>query len=370
MSFTRRNLMLSGVAALSLPTMSPISAAAKANRPAPLITGHRGAPGYLPEHTIPGYELAIKMGADFIEPDVVSTSDGHLVVRHDATLSGTTDIDAHPEFAARKRMRTLDGIDTTDFFVCDFTLAELKTLRARQAFADRDHSHDGLYEIVTVQQVIDVAQAKSKETGRLIGVYPELKHPSFHAALGLACEDKLLETLARAGLTRETSPVIIQSFEQGNLQYLRRKTHVRLMQLIDGTDTDPATGAMILKAPNDKPYDWVLKGRNQSNLDLLTPQGLKEIATYADIVAPWKRWLISFANGRPVMRRDIVDNAHAAGLKVHSWTMRDDRLDTWYKGDAVAEYLDLFGMGVDGLFSDFPDTAVRARKAFMEQQIS
>ncbi len=364
MSLTRRNLILSGTAALSLPTMSLTSASA-ADRPAPLITGHRGAPGYLPEHTIPGYELAIKMGADFIEPDVVSTSDGHLVVRHDATLSGTTDVEAHPEFASRKRMRTLDGIDTSDFFVCDFTLAELKTLRARQAFADRDHSHDGLYDIVTLQQVIDVAQAKTKETRRVIGVYPELKHPSFHAALGLSCEDKLLEILSRAGLTQASSPVIIQSFEQGNLQYLRRKTPVRLMQLIDGTDTDPVTGAMILKAPNDKPYDWVLKGRGQSNFDLLTPKGLKEIADYADIVAPWKRWLISFAGGKSVKHKDIVDNAHAVGLKVHSWTMRDDRLDAAYKGDAVAEYLDLFAMGVDGLFSDFPDTAVRARDAFM-----
>lgn len=360
MSFTRRNLILSGTAAMSL-----IATSANANRPAPLITGHRGAPGYLPEHTIPGYELAIRMGADFIEPDVVSTSDGHLVVRHDATLSGTTDIEAHPEFAGRKRMRNLDGIDTTDFFVCDFTLAELKTLKATQAFADRDHSHDGLYNIVTFQQVIDIAQSKSKETGRTIGVYPELKHPSFHAALGLACEDKLLEILSRAGLTQASSPVIVQSFEQGNLQYLRRKTSVRLMQLIDGSDTDPTTGAMILKAPNDKPYDWVLKGIARDNHSLLTAEGLKEIAAYADIVAPWKRWLISFANGKAIKHKDIVDNAHAAGLKVHSWTMRDDRLDASYGGDAVAEYLDLFDMGVDGLFSDFPDTAVKARNAFL-----
>ena len=330
----------------------------------PLIVGHRGAPGYLPEHTIPGYELAIKMGADFIEPDVVSTSDGHLIVRHEPLLSVTTDVADRPEFADRKRTRKLDGIDTTDFFTCDFTLAEIKTLRARQAFKDRDHSHDGLYQVQTLQEVIDLTQAKSRETGRTIGLYPEIKHSTFHQQLGLAIEDKFLEILKRAGLDKVSSPVIIQSFETANLRYLCRKTTVRLMQLIDGSDTDPDTGAMILKAPSDKPYDWVVADRAGDNRDQLSPAGLSEIATYADIVAPWKRHLLSFAKGTPAYRRDIIDNAHARGLQVHTWTMRNDQLDPYYNGDAQKEYFDLFGLGVDGVFTDFANTGVKARDAW------
>lgn len=358
MPITRRHLLGTGLA-------MGIPAAAFAAPVRPLIVGHRGAPGYLPEHTIPGYEMAIRMGADFIEPDVVSTSDGHLIVRHEPLLSVTTDVLSHPEFADRKRMRVLDGIETTDFFTCDFTLAEIQTLRAKQAFDDRDHSHDGQYGIVTLQDVIDLAQSRTRDTGRVIGVYPEIKHSSFHAALGLAIEDKFLDTLSRAGLTEASSPVIVQSFEQANLKYLRSKTNVRLMQLISGTDSNAATGAMILKAPDDKPYDWVLSGRTGSSADMLTPDGLSEVAAYADIVAPWKRYLVSFANGQAVRHKEIVDNAHARGLKVHSWTMRNDRLDPFYKGDVRAEYFDLFGLGVDGLFSDFADTAVAARDAFV-----
>lgn len=328
----------------------------------PLIVGHRGAPGYLPEHTIPGYELAIKMGADFIEPDVVSTSDGYLIVRHEPLLSVTTDVMNRPEFASRKRTRKLDCIDTTDFFTCDFTLAEIKTLRARQAFKDRDHSHDGLYQVQTLQEVIDLVQAKSRETGRAIGLYPEIKHPSFHQALGLAIEDKLLDTLTRGGLDKASSPVIIQSFETANLKYLRRKTTIRLMQLIDGSGIDPDTGAIILQPPSNKPYDWVLAGRVGDNRDQLSPAGLSEIANYANIVAPWKRHLLSFAKGKPVRRRDIIDNARACGLQVHTWTMRDDQLDSYYKDDAQKEYFDLFDLGVDGVFTDFADTGVKARE--------
>jgi glycerophosphoryl diester phosphodiesterase len=360
MHINRRRLLGAGLA-----TMAAATVAYAATPKRPLIVGHRGAPGYLPEHTIPGYELAIKMGADFIEPDVVSTSDGHLIVRHEPLLSVTTDVMNHPEFADRKRSRKLDGIDTTDFFTCDFTLAEIKTLRAKQAFEDRDHSHDGLYQVQTLQEVIDLAQAKSRETGRVIGIYPEIKHSTFHQSLGLAIEDKFLDTLRRAGMDSQSSPVIVQSFETANLKYLRRKTGVRLMQLIDGSDTDPDTGAMILLPPSDKPYDWLLAGRAGDNRDQLSPAGLKEIASYADIVAPWKRHLFSFAKGRPVRRKDIVDNAHACGLQVHSWTMRNDRLDPYYKGDVQAEYFDLFDMGVDGLFTDFADAGVGARTAWM-----
>ncbi len=355
----RRRLIGAGLATMAAATVAYAATPKKL-----LIVGHRGAPGYLPEHTIPGYDLAIKMGADFIEPDVVSTSDGHLIVRHEPLLSVTTNIIDHPEFADRKRTRKLDGIDTTDFFTCDFTLAEIKTLRAKQAFVNRDHSHDGLYQIQTLQEVIDLAQAKSRETGRAIGIYPEIKHSSFHQALGLTIEDKLLDTLNRAGLDKASSPVIIQSFETANLKYLRKKTTIRLMHLIDGSDTDPDTGAMILKPPSDKPYDWVVAGRAGDNHDQLSSAGLSEIATYADIVAPWKRHLLSFASGKPVYRRDIIDNAHARSLQVHTWTMRNDQLDPYYKGDAQKEYFDLFDLGVDGVFTDFADTGVKARDAW------
>ena len=360
MHLNRRRLIGAGLA-----TMAAATVAYAASPKRPLIVGHRGAPGYLPEHTIPGYELAIKMGADFIEPDVVSTSDIHLIVRHEPLLSVTTDVADHPEFADRKRTRRLDGIDTTDFFTCDFTLAEIKTLRARQAFRDRDHSHDGLYQVQTLQEVIDLVHAKARETGRAIGIYPEIKHSTFHQQLGLAMEDKLLDTLNRAGLDKASSPVIIQSFETANLKYLRKKTTIRLMQLIDGFDTDPETGAMILKAPSDKPYDWVVAGRAGDNREQLSAAGLKEIATYADIVAPWKRHLLSFAKGQPVRRKGIVDTAHACGLQVHSWTMRNDQLDPYYNGDAEKEYFDLFDMGVDGLFTDFADTGIKARDAWI-----
>ncbi len=360
----RRRILGAGLAvttATAFGSLAGASAAAKR----PLIVGHRGAPGYLPEHTLPGYKLAIKMGADFIEPDVVSTSDGQLIVRHEPLLSVTTDVADRSEFADRKRMRVLDGIETTDFFTCDFTLDEIKRLRARQAFPDRDHSHDGCYQVQTLQEVIDLAQAESKACGRPIGIYPETKHPTFHAGLGLALEDKLLDILTRAGLTRATSPVIIQSFETANLKALRKKTEVRLMQLIDGADTDPITGAMVLTPPSDKPYDWVAAGRQGNNFDQLTPAGLNDIATYANIVAPWKRYLISFAGTRPVLHQDLIDNAHARGLSVHTWTMRDDRLDPYYSGDASAEYQQLFKMGIDGLFTDFADTAVKARDRYI-----
>ncbi len=343
--------------------------------PSPLIVGHRGAPGYMPEHTVGSYETAIKLGADFIEPDVVSTKDGHLVVRHDPVLGDSTDVAAHAEFADRKRTVTFAGFAITDWFVADFTLAEIKTLRARQVMPQRDHSHDGQYEILTLQEMIDVAQAGARRAGRPVGIYPEVKFSSYHAALGLAIEDKLLDILTRAGLNRATAPVYIQSFETANLKALKKKTDIKLMQLIDGSGTDPQTGAMQYKAPSDKPYDWALSGRAGTYGDLLTPEGIAEVATYASVLAPYKRHLLAFktdAAGKhvPVTRPDIIANAHAHGLKVHIWTMRSDApyLDTWYNGDAIAEYLDFFRMGVDGVFSDFADVAVAARKRFLAEK--
>ena len=368
---TRRRFLAGAVTTAALAGSRMSIAADAPVFPSPLIVGHRGAPGYMPEHTQGSYETAIKLGADFVEPDVVATKDGHLVTRHDPVLTDSTDVLSHPEFADRKRTIKFAGFEITDFFVADFTLAELKTLRCKQVMPQRDHSRDGQYQILTLEEMIDIVQAGARRAGRVVGIYPEIKLPSYHQSIGLPIEDKLLDTLSKAGYTSASSPVFIQSFEQANLKYLKTKTSIRLMQLLDGAGTDPQ-GVMQYKAPSDRPYDWTLAGRAGTYGDLLTPAGLDEVATYATVVAPYKRHLLAFrtdASGAhvPVMHKEIVDNAHARGLKVHIWTMRNDApyLDTYYQGDPIREYLDFFHMGVDGLFTDFADTAVEARKRFL-----
>ncbi len=349
----------------------------------PLVVGHRGASGYLPEHTLEAYKLAIEQGADFIEPDLVATKDGVLIARHEPMLGGTTDVSTKPEFASRKTIRKVDGVDTNEWFAGDFTLAEIRTLRAKQAMADRDQSHNGKYAIPTLQEVIDLAKAESTRTGRTIGIYPETKHPIFHAAIGLPLEDRLLDVLKAAGWTEKSSPVIIQSFETANLKYLRTKTQLRLVQLVDadGVDKD---GGIVLAAPFDKPYDFVVTGDKRTFRDLVTAEGLREIKTYADGVGPWKPYILAGkqtigADGKPedlnkdrtIDERDrvliaptnLVKDAHAVGLFVHTWTFRSEpkRLAASFKGDPAAEYKAFYDLGVDGLFSDFPDHAVKAR---------
>ncbi|MBN9449910.1 MAG: glycerophosphodiester phosphodiesterase, partial [Bosea sp.] len=346
---------------------------------------HRGASGTLPEHTLEAYKLAIEQGADFIEPDLVATRDGVLVARHEPMLSGTTDVSTRPEFAARKTMKKVDGVETNDWFAGDFTLAELKTLRAKQAFADRDQSHNGKFEIPTLQQVIDLAKAESARTGRTIGIYPETKHPIFHAAIGLPLEDRLLDQLKAAGWTEKSSPVIIQSFETANLKYLRGKTQLRLVQLVDADDVDK-DGGIVLAAPFDKPYDFAVTGDKRTFKDLVTAEGLKEIRTYADGVGPWKPYILAGKqvigeDGKPkdlngdgkideqdrvlITPTNVVKDAHAAGLFVHTWTFRSEpkRLASDFKGDPAAEYKAFLALGIDGLFSDFPGIAVKARDA-------
>lgn len=370
--------------AMAAPALAQGPAATLDGKPA-LIVGHRGASGYLPEHTLESYKLAIEQGADFIEPDLVTTRDGILVVRHEPMLSGTTDVATRPEFAARKTTRKVDGVDTTDWFASDFTLAEIKTLRAKQAMADRDQTHNGKYEIPTLQQVIDLAKAESARTGRTIGIYPEIKHSTYHAAMGLAMEDRLLDQLKAAGWTEKSAPVIIQSFETGNLKYLRGKTQLRLVQLVDADDVDK-DGGIVLAAPFDKPYDFVVTGDKRSFKDLVTAEGLKEIKTYADGVGPWKPYLMPAKqvlgdDGKPrdlngdgtiderdrvlLPPTDVVKNAHAAGLFVHTWTFRSEpkRLASDFKGDPASEYSAYLALGIDGLFSDFPDQAVKVRNA-------
>ena len=350
----------------------------------PLVIGHRGAAGYRPDHTIEGYKLAIEMGADFIEPDLVATKDGELIARHEPNITGTTDVASHPEFAARKTTRMVDGVAETGWFATDFTLAEIKTLRAIQPLAERDAQYNGKFSIPTLKEVLDLAKSEGTRVGRTIGVYPETKHPTYHVDAGLKLEDRLLAILATYGYTQKSSPVIIQSFEVSNLKYLRTKTQVRLVQLIDGDDV-ALNGQVTLAAPYDKPYDFAVVGDKRTFITMLTPAGLAEIKTYADGIGPWKPYLISSkgvdANGDgkadDVNKDGVVDerdrtmlpatavlkDAHAAGLVVHPFTFRNEakRLASDFNGDPVAEYRLFFQLGVDGVFSDFTDTAVKAR---------
>lgn len=353
----------------------------------PLVIGHRGASGYLPEHTLEGYRKAIEMGADFIEPDLVSTQDGVLIARHEPNLIATTDVADRPEFAARRKTIKLDGVDDTGFYASDFTLAEIKTLRAKQAFAERDQGFNGQYQIPTFDEVLALVQERGKALGREIGVYPETKHPTWHADQKLPLEDKLLAALDKVGWNRADAPVFIQSFEQANLKALRSKTKVRLVQLVDADDVNVKTGAITYAAPFDRPYDWTRAGRSGVFGDLLTPAGLDEVKSYADAIGPWKRYLVTVkatldASGNAVdVNKDsvineadytavandtIVKNARARGLLVHTWTFRNEprRLAGSYANDPAKEYEQFFAMGVNGVFSDFPDSAVKARDAF------
>jgi glycerophosphoryl diester phosphodiesterase len=350
----------------------------------PLVIGHRGASGYLPEHTLESYKRAIELGADFIEPDLVATKDGVLVARHEPNITGTTDVSTRAEFASRKTKKVVDGVEEEGWFASDFTLAEIKTLRAIQPMADRDQSHNGKYQIPTLQEVLDLAKSEGTKAGRTVGVYPETKHPTYHVNLGLKLEDRLLNVLAQYGYTTKSSPVIVQSFEVSNLKYLRTKTQIRLVQLVDANDVN-ADGSMDLTAPYDKPYDFAVAGDKRTFASLLTPAGLKEVKTYADGIGPWKPYLIpskqvdANKDGKPddlngdgkiddrdrVMMppTDVVKNAHAEGLMVHPYTFRSEakRLASDFKGDPKAEYKLFYELGVDGVFSDFPDTAKAAR---------
>ena len=349
----------------------------------PLVIGHRGASGYLPEHTLASYKKAIELGADFIEPDLVVTKDGELVARHEPNITATTNVADLPQFASRKTTRKVDGVSETGWFVTDFTLAELRTLRAKQPNPARDQSFNNQFTIPTFREILDLAKAESARTGRTIGVYPETKHPTYHVDADLPIEPRLLKILAEYGYTKKDSPVIIQSFEVANLKALRKQTGVRLVQLIDGDGVD-AKGTVTLAAPFDKPYDFAVAKDKRTFADLLTPKGLAEIKTYADGIGPWKPYLASAAqtlgpDGKPkdlngdkkitetdrvtIAPTSVVKDAHAAGLFVHAYTFRNeaDLLALDYKGNPKNEYKRFFELGVDGVFSDFPDTAIAAR---------
>lgn len=321
----------------------------------PIVIAHRGASGYRPEHTLVSYALAIEQGADFIEPDLVATRDGHLVARHEPLLDDTTDVAAHPELADRKATRVMDGKPVTGFFVNDFTLSEIKTLRAVQPNPARSMEYDGKYQIPTFEEILDLVDRESVKRGRPIGIYPETKHPAFHLVLGLALEDRLLEALQRRGLDRADAPVFIQSFESDNLQYLRARTRVPLVQLLDENALEfDATGVRVVS---------VKIARFGDPRGTARPRDFADIATYANAIGPWKHQILRDVQSQTLLQTTLIEHAHAAGLRVHAYTFRSEpaTLAPQYRNDPRPEYLQFFDLGVDGVFSDFPDTALAAR---------
>lgn len=363
-------LALLAIASLTvIPVGSAIAATLTGK--APIVIGHRGASGYRPEHTLAAYQLAIEMGADYIEPDVVSTKDGVLIARHENEISETTDVANRAEFANRKTTKTIDGVPVTGWFTEDFTLAEIKTLRAKERVPFRDQSYNGQFEIPTLQEVIDLAKRKSVETGRTIGIYPETKHPTYFKSIGLSLEEPLVNVLKTNGYNSPDDAVFIQSFEVSNLQFLKTLTNLPLVQLFN--------------ASSAKPYDFVASGDSRTYGDLLTSTGLAGIAQYAKGIGPSKRLIIpadsvdNNGDGKPddlngdgvisdadkplKQPTSLINDAHAAGLLVHAYTFRSDEffLAPDYNGNPEAEYEQFFKLGLDGVFSDFPDTAVAVR---------
>ena len=348
-----------------LAVLAPASAQATSREPAtPLVIGHRGASGYLPEHTLPSYALAAKLGADYVEPDLVATKDGHLVARHEPNITSTTDVKSRPEFADRERTMVVDGVEEKGWFASDFTLAEIRTLRAVQPMADRPQQFNGRFRIPTFEEVIALAKRKG------VGIYPETKHPTYHQRLGLALEHRLVRALRRAGWNGRRAPVFIQSFEQANLKLLNTLTRVKLVQLIDANDVNP-DGTLDYTPPYDRPYDWTASGDPELLARTFgfftTDEGLDEVASYADGIGPWKPYIQAHdAAGQFLPPTTLIDRAHARGLLVHPYTFRNEqsRLAAVYAGNPVNEYLRFYALGVDGLFSDFPDTAVASRELF------
>jgi glycerophosphoryl diester phosphodiesterase len=356
----------------------------------PLVTGHRGAPGFLPDHTLEGYALAIEQGADYIEPDLVATKDGHLIARHEPNIGGTTDVAT--KFPERKRDGVVDGaLIEDDWFASDFTLQEIKTLRAVQPLAERPQGFNGKFKIPTFEEVLKLAKRAGRERGRPVGVYPETKHPTYHQQLGLPLERRVVDALRRAGLNHKGAPVIIQSFEQANLRYLNRITPVTLSQLVDAWDVN-LDGSLQYAETSLRPYDWTVSGNPELTSRtygfLVTNAGLDEIREYADIVAPWKPHIVPTAGtdtdgdgdaddvtgdgvvderDRHITRpTSLIRRAHARGLDVHTWTFRNEpwRLAADYGNEPKEEYKLFYALGIDGLFSDFPVTAVAARDEF------
>lgn len=343
----------------------------------PLVIGHRGASGYLPEHTLASYALAIEMGADYVEPDLVMTKDGVLVARHENEIGSTTDVATRHEFASYRTTKLVDGVSTTGWFTEDFTLAELKTLRAIERLPQlrpANSRFDGDFRIPTLMEVLDLVRATNERfrsaaernggiDSRIVGIYPETKHPSYFASIGLPMEKTLVDQLHSAGFAEPHSPVFIQSFETDKLKLLDRMTPLPLVQLIE---------------LEGRPYDFTLSGDPRTYLDLTAPECLAEIAGYADAIGVHKALMFPTDHeGRIMEQTPLIRHAHQVGLHVHGWTFRAENtfLPANFRGktpDDPAAFGDLLGeictfltAGMDGFFTDMPDLGVKARDRFL-----
>jgi glycerophosphoryl diester phosphodiesterase len=356
-------------------TSSTVQANDPQHQSTPIVIGHRGASGYVPEHTLTSYFIAMQDGADYVEPDLVMTKDGVLVARHENEIGGTTDVADHPEFASRRAAKVIDGTSITGWFTEDFTLAELKTLRARERIPDTRPGNtrfNGQFEIPTFEEILSLvhgveeqrdthARQLGKPAPRHIGVYPETKHPTYFAGLGLPMEKLLVHTLERYGYKGRHGLAYIQSFEVGNLKALAKMTQLPLVQLIDGT------GA---------PYDFVAKHDPRTYADMITPAGLAEIATYAQAIGPYKLLIIPRTpDGKLGEPTALVADAHAQGLLLHPWTFRAENYflpsnllrgtDPGAHGNLESEILPYLRAGIDGFFTDNADVGFKAREEFL-----
>lgn len=332
--------------------------------PVPTVIGHRGASGYRPEHTFGSYQLALDMGADIIEQDLVPTKDGHLVCRHENDITATTDVSSHPEFADRKTTKTVDGTELTGWFTEDFTLAELKTLRAKERIPgtrQRNTLYDGRWEVPTFEEVLQWAEREGRERGRRVWLYVETKHPTYFRKLGLGLEEPLAKLLRKYGRHKKDSALFLQSFEPSSIQ--------RLRELV-------ATPAVVLLSTlSSRPYDFVEAKDPRTVADLVKPEGLKWIASFAQGIGPDLSVIIPrTSDGKLGKPTSVVKDAHAAGLILHPYTMRNENTflpadfrrgtDPNAYGDAFGAFKAYFATGIDGIFSDNADTALLAREDF------
>lgn len=319
-----------------------------------LVIGHRGASGYRPEHTLEAYQLAIDMGADFIEPDLVSTKDHVLIARHENEISGTTDV--AKKFPHLKKTKTIDGVKITGWFTEDLTLKEIKTLRAKERLANRDQSYNYRFEIPTFAEVLRLAHKNSQQTGRSIGVYPETKHPSYFTSIKLPLEKKVAEDLKEFGWDQFNSPVILQSFELSSLLKLKKLVNCRLVFLYEESHIIP--------------YDNILSKDSKTYGDYTKPDELQKLGSLIYGIGPYKRLIVPEDKHKNLLPpTTLVIDAHKAGLKVHPYTFRSDNpyLSAAYGSDPKKEYFQFFELGVDGVFSDFSQDAVQARKEWLEK---
>ncbi|MFE4612231.1 glycerophosphodiester phosphodiesterase [Streptomyces niveus] len=332
--------------------------------PVPTIVGHRGASGYRPEHTLGSYQLALDMGAHVIEQDLVPTKDGHLVCRHENDITGTTDVADHPEFAGRRTTKSVDGVSLTGWFTEDFTLAELKKLRAKERIPQsRPHStlYNGRWEIPTFEEVLRWADEEGRRRGEPVWLYVETKHPTYFRGLGLGLEERLAKLLRRYGRDRRDSPLFLQSFEPTSMQ--------RMAELVS------TPRVVLFDAANTQPWDFKQSGDPRFVADLIKPEGLKWIASFAQGIGPWVDLIIpKDAAGKLGKPTTLVRDAHAKGLILHPYTMRNENsflpadfrigTDPNAYGDAFGAFKTYFAQGIDGIFTDNPDTGLLAAADF------